>query len=101
MKLWLIQLVMILSKLKPMHLTRIGHLMSKKFQTLSLVPIYHENWGYIVLLVNGREYSYHCDNAIILRFRQSLRKKSINKGKLFAWFKRKSILVSGSNFEQL
>jgi len=64
--------------------------MSKKF---SILPIYHENWGYLTLLVNGVEYSYSCDNAVILVFIRKLRKRTINKGKLFAWFKRKAQLI--------
>jgi hypothetical protein len=60
---------------------------------LVILPVYHENWGYLTLLINGREYSYSCDNAIILAFIRKLRKRTINKGKLLAWFKRKAKLI--------
>lgn len=68
---------------------------------LEIRVLMRSNDGTVVLLINGKEYTYSCDNAVALVFVHKLRKRTINKGKLFAWFKRKSTLVSDSNFEQL
>ena len=74
--------------------------MAKK--SLSLIPVMHSNDGTLVMFVNGKEYTYWCDNAKVIRFLERLRKPKINKGKLFSIFKREATLLhlTDSNYEQ-
>ena len=73
--------------------------MAKK--SLSLIPVMHSNDGTLVLLINGREYTYWCDNAKVLGFLRILRKQKANKGKALAIFKRDATLLrsTDSKFE--
>ncbi len=68
---------------------------------LEILTLYHENWGYVTLSINGVPYSYSCDNAVIIVLIRKLRKRSINKGKLLAWFKRKAKLEVVQNLNDL
>jgi hypothetical protein len=67
--------------------------MSKKL--LDILPIQHTNDGHITLSINGVWYNYWCDNAKILRFLEVLRKRTSNKGKALAVFKREATLLKG------
>lgn len=65
--------------------------MSKK--SLSILPIFHTNDGIITLRINGVDYTYFCDNAKILKFKEILNKKTSNKGKALSIFKREAKLI--------
>lgn len=57
--------------------------------SLNIIPVYHSNDGQVILNINGKEYHYIGDNAIIIRFLEQLRQRRINKGILLNTFKRR------------